>query len=100
MSLSVKSSNKVTFLLFSLIEIINKTITVIFTIEMLLKIIGLGSSGYFKSSWNILDFVCTIFSWIDFLVSLLTSSSMVSTFKIIRIFRVFRFIKLIGKFRD
>jgi hypothetical protein len=67
---------------------------------MLLKIIGLGSSGYFKSSWNILDFVCTIFSWIDFLVSLLTSSSMVSTFKIIRIFRVFRFIKLIGKFRD
>ena len=67
---------------------------------MLIKMLGLGFSGYFKSSWNILDFVCTIFSWIDFLVSLFTSSSMVASFKIIRIFRVFRFIKMIGKFRD
>jgi hypothetical protein len=67
---------------------------------MLLKILGLGFSGYFKSSWNILDFVCTIFSLIDFFVSMFTSSSMINAFKIIRIFRVFRFTKLIGKFRD
>jgi voltage-gated sodium channel len=80
-------------------EILNKIITVIFTLEVFLKIIGFGCS-YWKNSWNILDFICTVFSWIDFLVQLFSNSTMTAAFKIIRLFRVIRFIRLIGRLRN
>lgn len=81
------------------LEIFNNVITVIFTLEIFLKVIGFGCS-YWKNSWNILDFVCTVFSWIDLLVQLFSSLTMTAAFKIIRLFRVIRFIRLIGRLRD
>ena len=74
----------------------NNILTLIFTLEFLIKIIGLGFGGYFKDSWNKLDFICIFFSWIDFLVTLLAGNNMVGALKVIRLFRVLRFMKLIG----
>lgn len=83
-----------------MLEILNNVITLIFTLEFLIKIIGLGFRGYFKDSWNKLDFTCVLFSWIDFFVQLFAGQSMVAAFKIIRIFRVLRFMKLIRQFKE
>ena len=82
-----------------MLEILNNVITLIFTLEFWIKIIGLGLWGYFKDSWNKLDFTCVLFSWIDFFIQLFAGQSMVAAFKIIRIYKVLRFMKFIRQFK-
>jgi hypothetical protein len=55
-----------------ILETINLVFTIIFVIECILKILGNGIA-YFKSGWNIFDFVVVIFSIVGIIVSELTT---------------------------
>ena len=39
----------------SALGVMNKLFAIIFTVEMLLKILGMGFVGYFSNLWNCLD---------------------------------------------
>lgn len=50
------------------LEDINLTFTIIFVIEMGIKLIGMGFVGYFKEGMNYLDCVIVIYSIIELLL--------------------------------
>ena len=70
--------------------------TVIFTIEMVLKIIGLGLLGhdeaYLKNGWNQLDGVIVIVGWIG-----LYGDSRMAAFKALRALRALKPLRLINR---
>ena len=49
--------------------VMNLCLNIIFTLEFVVKVIALGLYGppkaYFKSTWNVIDFVCLISGWVD-----------------------------------
>jgi hypothetical protein len=47
-------------------EFVNILFSMIFTIEMIIKLLGLRLL-YFKDKWNIFDFLIVLASWFDFL---------------------------------
>ena len=63
---------------------------VIYTIEMVLKIIAMGfvmrAHSYLRDTWNILDFLVVVLGWI----SLLLEQSNISAIRVIRILRPLR----------
>lgn len=71
-------------------------INIIFTIEVVVKIIAEGKEplNYFRSNWNQFDFVVTLFSWP------IVPGGDSSNLKILRIFRLFRVLKLLSRFPD
>lgn len=42
----------------------NIVVTILFTIEAVFKLIGLGVRQYFRRNWNRFDFFIVIVSWI------------------------------------
>jgi hypothetical protein len=81
------------------IEWINKALTIFFTGEFIIKVIAFGHR-YFYSAWNWLDFFIVVTSLIDFLLDyFLTGKSFNSTFKVIRVFRLARLLKLVNRFK-
>jgi hypothetical protein len=72
---------------------------VIFTIEMVLKIIALGFAfkphSYMRDAWNMLDFCVVIMGWISQVIT----SSNVSAIRVIRILRPLRTINSIPSMR-
>uniref|UniRef100_A0A8D0H471 Voltage-dependent L-type calcium channel subunit alpha n=1 Tax=Sphenodon punctatus TaxID=8508 RepID=A0A8D0H471_SPHPU len=94
-------------------DILNVAFTVIFTVEMILKLMAFKAKGYFGDPWNVFDFLIVIGSIIDVILSeidtVLASSgglyclsggcndnSRVSiTF--FRLFRVLRLVKLLSR---
>ena len=50
------------------LDILNIIFCVIFFIEFVLKIVGLGAFGYFKNPWNCLDFMIVVV-WINIFIS-------------------------------
>ncbi|XP_063608556.1 voltage-dependent T-type calcium channel subunit alpha-1G-like, partial [Penaeus indicus] len=75
------------------LQIFNYIFTVVFGIEMFIKVIaqGLlyGKNAYFSSGWNIMDGALVIVSFIDLLMSVLVSTSP-RIFGILRVFRLLR----------
>lgn len=71
----------------------NYVFTVVFAIEMLLKVIAAGMfyghDAYFTSGWNIMDGSLVIISIIDLLMGLISESSP-RIFGILRVFRLLR----------
>lgn len=71
----------------------NYVFTVVFTIEMFVKVVAAGMfyghEAYFNSGWNIMDGCLVIISIIDLLMSLLSQSSP-RIFGILRVFRLLR----------
>lgn len=71
----------------------NYVFTVVFTIEMFVKVVAAGMfyghEAYFNSGWNIMDGCLVIISIIDLLMSLLSDSSP-RIFGILRVFRLLR----------
>ncbi|CAB3224354.1 unnamed protein product [Arctia plantaginis] len=71
----------------------NYVFTVVFAIEMLIKVIAsgmfYGPDAYFTSGWNIMDGSLVIISIIDLLMSLVSESSP-RIFGILRVFRLLR----------
>jgi len=72
----------------------NIVFTAIFTLECVMKVLGLSPRGYFTDSWNLFDFVIVVGSVID--VALDGQSVNVN---FLRIFRAARLIKLLKKVR-
>lgn len=71
----------------------NYVFTVVFTVEMFVKVVATGmfngEEAYFNSGWNIMDGSLVIISIIDWLMSLLSTSSP-RIFGILRVFRLLR----------
>ncbi|XP_053393144.1 voltage-dependent T-type calcium channel subunit alpha-1G-like isoform X2 [Mercenaria mercenaria] len=75
------------------LSISNHIFTVIFTLEMLIKVIAkglmIGKHAYLKSGWNIMDGFLVAISLIDTIISM-TASSSPRIFGILRVFRLLR----------
>lgn len=76
---------------------LNLTFTIIFSGEMVLKVLGLGIQVYFKDSLNWFDFVVVILSIIE--IFLISGNSAMSALRTIRIFRTFRVLRVARIFR-
>ena len=68
----------------------NLIFTIIFTTELVLKIIGLGFIGYIGDGFNQFDFVVVIFSLSEFV----SHSKQGNSVSVIRTFRILRVLKL------
>ena len=86
------------------LEYVHFVLSCIFLVEMVLKIIGLGLRDYFKSKWNLFDFLIVVFSIIEgimsppkFLNLQRAIESVDADIKVLRTFRVFRVFKLAKK---
>lgn len=72
-------------------DISNYIFTVIFLLEMLLKMFGLGFKMYFQDGFNIFDFVVVMLSLVDVFQSAENSGlSVLRAFRLLRIFKIIR----------
>jgi hypothetical protein len=73
------------------LEVTNIIFTIIFAMELVVKIIGLGIVQYMSSGLNIFDFVVVLSSLVEFVAP----AGNARMFQILRAFRVLRIFKLI-----
>ena len=82
-----------------LINILDHIITVLFVVEVVVKLSKLKFNGYFSSGWNILDFILTTISIPSLIIFLFdidfVDMSFILVFRVLRIFKTFRFMKFI-----
>jgi len=74
------------------LEIINLVLTIIFIVELVLKVAGLGLAGYFKHQANVFDFFIVVASIVELGSQGGTAGG--STLSALRAFRLFRVFKL------
>lgn len=77
-------------------DIINYVFTGIFSVEAILRILGLGLKGYFKDLWNIFDMTIIVGSYIGIIIEALTPLSVgvqTTILRPLRILRVFRLVR-------
>jgi hypothetical protein len=72
--------------------------TTLFTMEVIIKVIAVGfivngKTSYIRETWNILDFIIVIIS----IISLFPIEAKISVFKIIRMARLLRPLRIISK---
>lgn len=71
-------------------------LTSLFTLEMVIKIVALGSfftpKAYFKDGWNILDFIAVFVSWLSIGVG-----SSVGAFRALRALRAMRPLRMVSR---
>ena len=72
--------------------------TILFTLEVIIRVVATGfylngNKSYLKDSWHVIDFVIVCFS----LIELVPGSGDLSFFKIIRLVRLFRPLRIISK---
>lgn len=83
---------------------LNLAFTVIFTVELLLKLFAFRIVGYLSDTMNCLDVIVVIFSWVEFgfLSSANTTSSIkiLTTFKLLRTVRLLRLARVLIAFRS
>ncbi len=75
------------------LDICNTVFMGIFLVELVLKLIALGPSAYFRDGWCVLDFIIVAGSLADVFLTFLTSG--IVSASIVRILRVFRLLKLV-----
>ena len=79
--------------------VVDNIITALFITEMLVKIKEWGSITYFGSNWNVFDFILIVISipaFVSWIFNLpLTGLSFFLIFRILRVFKSFRFIKFV-----
>lgn len=74
---------------------LNYLFAVVFNVEMVLKLIGLGVQ-YFYSGWNVFDCIVVIGTDIGLVLNFTTSGSSISTATtVVRAFRIMRIVRLI-----
>lgn len=72
-------------------DIFNIIFTIIFSLEVVLKIIGLGMKQYARDKFNLFDAVIVVLSILDlFIISGNSSFSALRAFRLFRIFKIFR----------
>jgi voltage-gated sodium channel len=82
-----------------LLEAVDHMFTLLFIVEVIIKIQTFGTNGYFREAWNIFDFSLVIIA-LPSLVMLLIPFEMISldfllTLRILRVFKFFRVLKFI-----
>ena len=70
----------------------NLSFTVIFTVDMSVKLIGYGFRGYISDKMNIFDGIVVILSLIE--VTVMSGGGALSAFRSVRIFRTFRVLRV------
>jgi len=75
---------------------LNYSFAAIFTLEAIVKIIGLGLL-YFKDGWNVFDFSIVVGTHFGILISQVSTFNVGATATIIRAFRIFRVFRLIKR---
>ena len=80
-----------------LLKKFDNVITLLFTLEAILKIVTLGfirngPHSYIRSPWNMIDFLIVIVSIIDFLEQQTSSASTIKTLRVARLLRPIRII--------
>lgn len=73
---------------------INVIFTIIFTAEVVFKLIGLGVRGYVSDRFNIFDCLIVIISLVDMVMESYGSSAGGDAFAALRAFRLFRIFKI------
>ena len=76
------------------LDLIQLVIQCCFTAEASLKIIAMGvwehKNAYLKDSWNVMDFIVVLMSWVDMLATTFSDGSNLAAFKVFRAMRVIR----------
>ncbi|XP_075298802.1 voltage-dependent L-type calcium channel subunit alpha-1S isoform X2 [Opisthocomus hoazin] len=80
-------------------DILNVAFTVLFTLEMILKLMAFKAKGYFGDPWNVFDFLIVIGSIIDVILSEIDDPDDNARVSItfFRLFRVMRLVKLLSR---
>uniref|UniRef100_A0A7N9B1X6 Voltage-dependent L-type calcium channel subunit alpha n=1 Tax=Mastacembelus armatus TaxID=205130 RepID=A0A7N9B1X6_9TELE len=79
-------------------DMLNMIFTVLFTVEMILKLMAFKAKGYFGDPWNVFDFVIVIGSVVDVMLSEIDSAENMSvSITFFRLFRVMRLVKLLNR---
>ncbi len=72
----------------------NKSFTVIFSIEMILKLCGLGVKDYLRDEYNLFDGMLVIISVVDItleeVMGAATGASVITAFRMLRLLRIFK----------
>ena len=77
------------------LHLLNTIFTVIFTVEMVFKLIGLGARGYVVDKFNIFDCIIVIISLVDMVLqSIGFAGGGGEAFAALRAFRLFRIFKI------
>ena len=76
-------------LMYNIIEGINSGFTIIFAIEMILKLCGQGIRKYVRDLFNVFDAFVVIFGLLDFV------NMGKKAFTVLRIFRLLRMMKIL-----
>jgi len=76
------------------LELLNYLFTGIFTVEMAIKMIGLGCGRYFVDNWNKFDFFIVLVSYVGIGLDLFSSDLPLSP-SILRIMRIFRMVRIL-----
>uniref|UniRef100_A0A3B1KJ69 Voltage-dependent L-type calcium channel subunit alpha n=1 Tax=Astyanax mexicanus TaxID=7994 RepID=A0A3B1KJ69_ASTMX len=93
-------------------DMLNVIFTVLFTVEMFLKLGAFKAKGYFGDPWNVFDFVIVVGSIVDVILSeidaalaaqgglycLTGCANMSVSITLFRLFRVMRLVKLLNRF--
>lgn len=86
------------------VNILDNFITVLFIVELIVKSYEFGIKEYLSSNWNKLDFVLILASMpalIAFVLNLgITNVSFLLVFRVLRIFKSFRFLKFVPGIDD
>ena len=81
----------------NILDIWNYVFSGIFTIEAIIRIVGLGPKKYFTEKWNIFDFIIIIGSYISLIIEQTTSYSLGVQTTILRAFRISRMLRLVKR---
>uniref|UniRef100_A0A3Q3NP68 Voltage-dependent L-type calcium channel subunit alpha n=1 Tax=Mastacembelus armatus TaxID=205130 RepID=A0A3Q3NP68_9TELE len=85
----------------SIMDILNMIFTVVFTIEMIIKLLALRAHHYFIDPWNSFDALIVVGSVLDIAVSEFSGGGKGESGKVsitfFRLFRVLRLVKLLSK---
>jgi len=82
-----------------IMEVFNMSFTVFFTIEAIIKILGLGIKGYLSDSWNVFDAIIVVVSDVELVIQLSTNGDAGGT-SALRAFRLLRVLRLLGQFES
>lgn len=76
---------------------LNLAFTTVFTVEMTIKLFGLGIKNYCKDTFNIFDSIIVALSLVELVISLTSSENgggATSAFRAVRIFRIMRVLRV------
>lgn len=73
---------------------LNFSFTIVFTVDMGLKIIGLGLVDYLRDRMNVFDAVIVSLSLVELVFFGTSGGSAISAFRSVRIFRTFRVLRV------